>query len=252
MSELSPLPNQLQVRRIRKASDQVADQLRSLILEGKLSAGAKLPIEQELAKEFGVSRATMREALAGLASEGLLRTAKGVKGGRFVITPSPDRVSNTLGLAVTLLSQSNGVTLDDLLEVRMYLELPATRLAAERRRDVDVDAMRKSIPSTDDELASDAEFVHNREFHKAVLEASYNTLLVIAAQPVFTVLQTRLARSRLGHEFHTAIHAHHQEIAEAIAAGDADESERRMRTHLEWLRPKYEQAWTDLRQQTDR
>ena len=84
-----------------------------------------------------------------------------------------------------------------------------------------------------------------------MLEASYNTLLVIAAQPVFTVLQTRLARSRLGPEYHATIHAHHQEIAEAIAAGDADESERRMRTHLEWLRPKYERAWTDLRQQID-
>ena len=154
MSEPSQSPHPLQVRRIRTASDQVADQLAPLILEGKLPSGAKLPVEQELAKEFGVSRATIRAGLAGLASEGLLRTAKGVNGGRFVITPSPDRVSNTLGLAVTLLSQSNGVTLDDLLEVRMYLELPATRLAAQRRRDADVDVMRESIPSTDDELAS--------------------------------------------------------------------------------------------------
>src|SRR3954454_1590215 len=118
------------VRRIRQASEQVADQLRSLILGGELPAGAKLPTEQGLAAEFGVSRATVREALIGLSAEGLLRTVKGVNGGSFVMTPTPDRVSDALNLAVTLLSQTNGVTLDELLEIRMFLEVPATRLAA--------------------------------------------------------------------------------------------------------------------------
>src|SRR6201996_5214030 len=122
------------VRRIRKASEQVADQLRALILGGELPAGAKLPTEQLLAADFGVSRATVREALTGLSTEGLLRTVKGVNGGSFVTTPTPDRVSDALNLAVTLLSQTNGVTLADLLEIREYLEIPAARRAPGRAR----------------------------------------------------------------------------------------------------------------------
>jgi GntR family transcriptional repressor for pyruvate dehydrogenase complex len=236
----------VQVRRIRKASEQVADQLRALILEGELPAGSKLPTEQALAAQFGVSRATVREALTGLATESMLRTVKGANGGNFVTTPSPDRVSDALSLAVTLLSQTNRVTLDELLEIRELLELPATRLAAQRRSEGDLDHVREAIPEHPLELPVNAQFTHNRDFHKAVLDASGNTLLVIAAAPIFSVLQTRLARTRLGPDFHHHINVHHREIAAAIAAGDPDGAEGLMRDHLAWLRPKYEEIWEDI------
>jgi GntR family transcriptional repressor for pyruvate dehydrogenase complex len=236
------------VRRIRKASEQAADQLRSLILTGELPAGAKLPTEQALAAEFGVSRATVREALTGLSTEGLLRTVKGVSGGSFVTTPSPDRVTDALNLAVTLLSQNNGITLDDLLEVREYLEIPATRQAALRRTEADLDHMAEAIPDRPLDLSLRTQFVHNRDFHKAVLEASSNTLLTIAAEPIFSVLQNRMSRSAIGPTFHKTINLHHRGIREAIAAGDADLAEQRMREHLAWLRPRYQKIWHDLQE----
>jgi len=236
------------VRRIRKASEQVADQLRALILTGDLPAGAKLSTEQALAEDFGVSRTTVREALTGLSTEGLLRTVKGVNGGSFVTTPSPDHVSDALNLAVTLLSQSNHVTLDELLEVRMYLEIPATRLAAQRRTEQDLIEMGAAIPDRPLELSLSTQFVHNRDFHKAILVASDNTLLRIAAEPIFSVLQTRLSRSEIGPTFHRMINVHHRGITAAIAAADADEAERLMREHLEWLRPRYEKIWHDVQE----
>lgn len=234
------------VRRIRKASEQVADQLRTLILGGELPAGTKLPTEQSLATEFGVSRATVREALTGLATEHLLRTVKGVNGGSFVTTPSPDRVSDALNLAVTLLSQTNRVTLDDLLEVRSYLEIPAARLAAERRTDEHLRELAISIPDRPLELPHTTQFVQNRDFHKALLIASGNTMLMIAAEPIFTVLQTRLSRSGVGQRFHQVINQHHRGIHESVVAGDGDTAERLMREHLEWLRPAYERIWHEL------
>lgn len=236
----------VQVRRIRRASEQVADQLRALIIGGELPAGSKLPTEQRLAQQFGVSRATVRAALAGLSTEGLLRTVKGVTGGSFVTTPSPDRVSDALNLAVTLMSQNNGVTLDELLEVREYLEVPATRLAAKRRTDLTLQHMAAAIPARPLDLSTSDQFVHNRDFHKAVLEAAGNTLLMIAAEPIFSVLQTRMSRSAIGPTFHKTINLHHREINEAIAAGDADLAERRMRDHLAWLRPRYQKIWHDV------
>ncbi|QEC47379.1 FadR family transcriptional regulator [Baekduia soli] len=238
----------VQVRRIRKASEQVADQLRALIIGGDLPAGAKLPTEQGLATEFGVSRATVREALTGLSTEGLLRTVKGVNGGSFVTTPSPDRVRDALNLAVTLLSQTNGVTLDELLEVREYLEIPAARLAALRRTGDTLREMAEAIPESPLELSLGTQFVHNRDFHKAVLHASENTLLSIAAEPIFSVLQTRLSRSEIGPAFHRTINVHHRAIHAAIASGDAGESERQMREHLAWLSPKYRRIWHEFQE----
>jgi DNA-binding FadR family transcriptional regulator len=231
------------VRRIRKASEQVADQLRALILGGELQAGAKLPTEQLLAADFGVSRATVREALTGLSTEGLLRTVKGVNGGSFVTTPTPDRVSDALNLAVTLLSQSNGVTLADLLEIREFMEIPAARLAAERRTAEHLEELKLAVPDRPLELSLPTQFVHNRDFHKTLLKASQNTMLMIAADPIFTVLQTRLSRSEVGPEFHAMINRHHRAIHAAVAAGAADEAERLMREHLDGLRPHYERIW---------
>jgi DNA-binding FadR family transcriptional regulator len=234
------------VRRIRKASEQVSDQLRSLIIGGDLPAGSKLPTEQAMGEEFGVSRATIREALTSLSTEGMLRTVKGVNGGSFVTTPSPDRVSDALNLAVTLLAQSNGITLDELLEVREYLEIPATRLAAIRHREGDLVEMNEAIPDKPLDLSLQTQFEHNRDFHRAILNASDNTLLRIAAEPIFSVLQTRMSRSEIGPAFHKTINVQHRGITVAVTAGDADEAERLMREHLEWLRPKYQKIWHDL------
>lgn len=233
------------LRRIRKASEQVADQLRALILDGELPAGAKLPTEQALASDFGVSRATVREALTGLSTEGLLRTVKGINGGSFVTTPTPDRVADALNLGVTLLSQTNGITLDDLLEIREFLEIPSVRLAAERRDADDLSELARAIPERPLELSHPTQFAHNRDFHKVLLKASDNTMLMIAADPIFTVLQTRLSRSGVGRDFHETINRQHRGIHAAVGAQAADEAERLMREHLEWLRPQYERIWHD-------
>src|SRR5713226_7692934 len=64
----------MSVRRVRKAYEQVADQLRDLIVSGELERGERLPNETVLAREFGVSRATVREALRLLTAQSLIRT----------------------------------------------------------------------------------------------------------------------------------------------------------------------------------
>ena len=121
------------VRRVRKAYEQVADQLRELIMTGELAPGERLPNEALLAREFGVSRATVREALRVLAAQNLLRTAKGAGGGSYVTLPTVDHISEFLRSNINLLTESRDVTLDELIEARELLEVPAARLAAARR-----------------------------------------------------------------------------------------------------------------------
>jgi DNA-binding FadR family transcriptional regulator len=231
------------VHRVRKAYEQVADQLRELIVRGELVRGERLPNENALARDFGVSRATVREALRLLAAQNLIHTVKGAAGGSFVTLPSTDHISEFLRSNLNLLAEAEHVSLEELLEARAALEVPAARLAARRRRAEDVARLEATIPSRALELTPQDQFGYNEEFHSVVIETCGNTLLAVAAQPIFTVLQTNLARSSLGRRFHRAVNDHHRSIAAAIAAGDARAAEREMRSHLEFLRPFYEKAW---------
>ncbi len=229
--------------RAPKAYEVVAARLREQILDGELSQGTRLPNETVLAAEFGVSRATVREALRLLAAQGLVRTSKGASGGSYVTVPSAGHISESLRSGIDLLAVAEDLTLEELLEARELLEVPAARLAAQRRSLEHLERLRGSIPGRPLALPTDEQFALNREFHSVVIEASGNTLLYIAAQPVFTVLQTHLARSGLGRRFHRAINDHHRSIASAIEAGRARAAEQEMRAHLRFLRPFYEQAW---------
>jgi DNA-binding FadR family transcriptional regulator len=218
-------------------------QLRRQILEGVLEEGRRLPKETVLAGEYGVSRTTIREALRLLAAQSLIRTAKGAGGGSFVTVPSADNLSESLRSGIGLLTTADDLTLEELLEARELLEVPAARLAARRRSEEDLVRLYEAIPDRPLHLPTEEQFVYNRDFHSCVIVACGNTLLSIAAQPVFAVLQTHLSRSRLGRGWHRSINDHHRAIAAAVEHGDERGAEEQMRDHLEWLRPYYERAW---------
>ena len=76
---------------------------------------------------------------------------------------------------------------------------------------------------------------------------SRSTKLQIAAQPVFSALQTSLSRSGLPRVFHRSIHAHHARIVEAVEAGDEAGAAAEMHAHLSFLVPYYEKAWKAAR-----
>jgi DNA-binding FadR family transcriptional regulator len=200
-----------------------------------------------LAREFGVSRATLREALRLLGAENLIRTAKGARGGSFVTVPSAKGLSDSLRSGIGRLALGEHLTLEELLEARELLEVPAARLAAQRRADADVERLRESIPGEPLKLTTQEQFVYNRDFHSIVIDACGNTMLAVAAQPIFEVLQTHLSRSKLGREWHRAINHHHRSIAAAIEAGDDDAAAGEMHDHLQYLRPFYEKAWRTVR-----
>lgn len=235
----------VELRRVRKAYEQVADQLRDAILSGEIKPGNRLPNEATLSSTMGVSRATIREALRVLAAQNLIRTAKGATGGSFVMLPTADHISAFLSSNISLLSQADSVSLDEFLELREYLEVPAARLAALRHTEAELEAIERAVPEDTRDLGIEEQFVYNKGFHSAIVEACGNTLLLIAAQPVFSVLQTHLRRSTLGTRFLNQVVADHRKIAAAIAAGDGDAAEEEMRSHLHFLRPAYRRAWRE-------
>jgi GntR family transcriptional repressor for pyruvate dehydrogenase complex len=230
-----------------KQYELVAERLRQRVVHGELQPGERLPNEAVLATDYGVSRATVREALRVLATQSLIRTSKGAGGGSYVTLPSVDGVSEYVQSSISMLADADDVTLEELLEARELLEVPAARLAAERRTEEELERLRDAIPDEPLRLGTQRQFVYNQDFHLAVIDGCRNALLAIAAQPVFAVLQRNLARSKLGARFHRTINEHHRAIAAAIEAGDADAAGGEMYDHLEYLRPYYERAWRSAR-----
>jgi DNA-binding FadR family transcriptional regulator len=164
-----------------------------------------------------------------------------------VTLPSAEGVAGFLHSSITLMADADDVTLEELLEARELLEVPAARLAARRRGEEELARLRETIPDEPLRLGPDQQFVYNQDFHHVVLDGCGNTLLSIAAQPIFGVLQRNLARSTLGERFHSAINDQHRAIAAAIEAGDAESAGGEMHAHLAFLRPYYEQAWRQPR-----
>jgi DNA-binding FadR family transcriptional regulator len=232
------------LQRVRKAYEQVYDQLRELIMRGELTRGQRLPGEAELAREFGVSRGTVREALRLLAAQNLIRTAKGAGGGSFVTLPTADHVSEVLQANIRLLSEAREVTAEEMLETRELLETFAARMAAQRRTGDDLDRLHACIIEDPAELGTERQHASNTSFHTVLLEASGNTLLSIAAQPVFGILQTNMRRREIEPDTLAKVNDDHRAILEAVEAGDADAAARHMRKHLAMLRKTYVRLWT--------
>ena len=230
----------MKVARIRKAYEQVADQLLSMINSGELKPGDRLPSEAELAADFGVSRTTVREALRILATRNLIQTRKGMAGGHFIVEPTVGSISEFLIANYGLLTAANTVTLEHLLQAREMIEGPAAAIAARNRDDGDLERLRSAL--TDDIAAlSDIDALAKfRNFHLYLLEATKNHLLVVAAVPIFTVLQSTDVRRRPAKQVIADLERDHQNIYAAVEARDVAAAHRLMDEHLGFLRVNYQ------------
>lgn len=224
----------------RLAYLEVANRLRDRILEGRITVGSRLPSEPELCEEFGVSRSTIREALRMLSSQKLVRTSRGVGGGSSVARLEIGDVTDMLRDSILHFSNVEGCTVEELLEAREFLEVPAARLAAKRHAEIDIAHLRESIPDDLEEVMIDRIYEVNRAFHESLLDAAGNRLLHVVTKPLFTVMQTRFLRGKATIEFWQQVMKDHSRILLAVEAGDENLAGQEMTEHLIHLRVTYE------------
>jgi len=235
-----PLDHELAVDRIRPAYDQVATQLKLLVVNGSLAPGERLPAEPSLAAAFGVSRNTVREALRMLSSQGLVRTERGVNGGTFVAHIDTSDVSSYLEARLGILVGSESISNATLIEARDLLEVPCARLAAARRTDEDVAELRRIVDDEREDEQAWSRGEHSHEFHLRLLASTGNSVLELMLAPVLSISRPNVLQPA---ETWAEGNHDHARILDAVAAGDGDRAAEAMHDHLARVRERTDPAF---------
>jgi GntR family transcriptional repressor for pyruvate dehydrogenase complex len=221
----------MNVSPIQKASatTKVFKALYEMIASGRYPRGQKLPPQEELARQFGVSRNTLREAVNQLSAMGLLSSQQGV--GTVVEPPSPGGYLSSLSGQFLL----DPLSVREFIEARICIERNAVRLAVARAGAEDVERLRMTLEHQRRALkrGDTAEFTrHDAAFHLELTKICGNRVLLKFLQTIHDMLQRFIGEvAQLPGAIEDAL-GFHTRVTEAIAAGDADRAEREMVLHL--------------------
>jgi GntR family transcriptional repressor for pyruvate dehydrogenase complex len=209
------------------ATEAVAERLLRLINDGILRPGTRLPPERQLAQQLQVGRTTVREALKLLTLSGLLEARRG--SGTYVKQDFSSFVVNQLHWPALL----EGLNTKHVSEVREALELQAARLAALSASEADLERIAVfremfAIKGRDNERETEIDMA----FHEAVAIASGNPLLERLMLSLHDLLHDYIACTIQATSDIDVTNRGHQEIFDAIAAGDPDAAARAMHAHL--------------------
>lgn len=219
----------------RDASGQIARQLREAITSGVWTPGERLPTEQELAETYDVARATAREALKLLSATGLVQSTRGGQGGTFVTVPDADEIAGQLGDAIRLWFRVGNVTMHNVDEAREALETIIAGLAAQRRTDDDLKAIRLAVDAARDlEMEIEEWLDWDISFHTAISRATKNPILELAMMAVHLIrpLTNKVFVEFLGRQ---EVLDQHIELAAAIEASDPERAREALRAHVRYL-----------------
>lgn len=209
------------------------------ISSGKLRPGDRLPPEMDLAKDFGVSRPTAREALKVLQAMNILRSSTGPTGGTFIREIDGTGVAEYLKDAIALLLSVSELTLEQLYEARESIEISAAAMAAKRRTEKDLAELERVIES--DELKDSDTVISDISFHRAIATASKNEMFRLFMSSIHMTIRTIADRYILPEAKKLSQHQHEQ-IYEAILDRDENRARSRMQEHLKFAAEVYRQA----------
>jgi DNA-binding FadR family transcriptional regulator len=190
---------------------QVSERFRAQIESGAWPRGSRIPGENQLATELGVSRGTVREALRSLSLTGLLepRVGDGIDG----------RATNEI--SGVLVRDELSASLTHVLDARAGIEAAAARLAAQRPDPDSLAALSAALESRAAAGDLDAFVAADADFHRGVVVASGNPLLLRLYDAIAEVLTESIHQTATLPEDHRILDAH-VDVLEAIRAGDPE------------------------------
>lgn len=220
--------------------DTIVEQIETLILNGILRDGARLPSERDLSEQMGVSRPKVREALKLLENNGLIKVRHGE--GAFIAP----LVGSAMSPALIELYSRHQDAFTSYLEFRTELESFAAGLAASRATKADKEILAKIMDQLEEaHTKNDPAASQNADiaFHSAIMDASHNSLLVHTMASIYALTRQNLFYNR---SFLRSIdgtgeqlQAQHREIYEAIHFGDPERAAKAARDHIDFVRRSY-------------
>jgi GntR family transcriptional repressor for pyruvate dehydrogenase complex len=214
-----------------KVSQNITDQIRNAIFEGRLKPGDKLPSEKELIENFKVSKATLREALRSLEVLGFLEIRKGVSGGAFVtevdMTKARDSVTNFLLF--------KNLSLKDLSEVRLLLEPYIAEKAILAITQEDLSRLEELIKDSERTLKNGIAFESRKdeiEFHRIIASITGNPILMFILDFVENLLIDTKKILKPGKEFSWKVLRAHKRIYNGLLERNLKKVHEEMVRHI--------------------
>jgi DNA-binding FadR family transcriptional regulator len=218
------------------ASEQIALQIRQYLEQQDLRPGDRIGTEAELAEEFGVSRPTLREALRLLSASHLIRVGRGRAGGIFVARTPNEGMGRNVSESIALMLAAETISMTELLDARMSLEVPLAGRAALNADDTVVARLEAAIAEAEGhdpgtELFDQAD----ARFHQILAQAAGNDLLLALTAWILEVLQPTLVAHIAADVDGGAIIEQHRTILRAVRRNQRSAAERAMAAHIRYL-----------------
>ncbi|MEV0170477.1 FadR/GntR family transcriptional regulator [Streptomyces sp. NPDC050803] len=217
-------------------TQRAIERIKTLIAEGHLAPGQRLPTERDLAAQLGISRSSMREAIRALTVLGVLEARHG--SGIYVTQLEAGDLLETFGVVADL---SRGPRLVELLEVRRSLESTATALAAARITPDQLAQVGKHLDAMNATDDPEELLAHDLAFHREIATAAGNETMAAILEGLSS--RTFRARARRGYQEQDAItrtRREHTAIHRALVARDPEAARAAASAHVaeveEWLR----------------
>jgi GntR family transcriptional regulator, transcriptional repressor for pyruvate dehydrogenase complex len=217
-----------------RAFEAILFQLKDAIGAGALRAGDRLPSERDLAEQFHVSRASVREALRVLEALGIIGTRRGADNGAVLLSEPGNAFTTVLDLLVAL----RHVPLADVVEFRVMLETNAVRrLARPNAEPAALESLRSLLDRMADPHLGQAEFHQlDASFHVTLVRSAGNRLVNLVETAADTTLRALVTDVALVADDWSSVRprliAEHQAIYDAIATADPGLAEERTAAHV--------------------
>ncbi|RQR32756.1 FadR family transcriptional regulator [Burkholderia sp. Bp9143] len=210
----------------RRLYQRIADQIRSLIEDGRFADGERLPPERDLAQQLGVSRPSVREALIALEIEGIVEVRMG--SGVFVCPPA--KASNAPATPL-------GENPIELTNARAALEGSVVELACARATPELLEPVRRAVEAMRSAIAEGrSPLQHDREFHVAIASMTGNSVLVRLVGELFdgrhSPISSRVSARAESKQTWAKAFDEHESILHALENGEVLMAQAAMRTHL--------------------
>ena len=213
----------------KRIFEEISSKVKALIFDGTLKPGDRLPSEQELAKQFGVGRQSVREALRLLELSGFVSIQKGYGGGPVVKDTISTRIRNLYLDAFRM----EKITIEEFTTARSVIEKAILNEVIDKADDSDIKRIQTNLAEAQELIANKKMATdENFDFHALLASASKNKVFIILEKSINAIHRNLRSRSTADYETTRNAVKAHQKILDAIINKDREKAIKLIDQHI--------------------